>query len=213
MYFDDPYDPNLENDYDDEAEPAKYYDDDMSSDISHHNRQHRERNDGPDYEDESSIASSTRLAQRRLIEKAKQSDPGYFTVKRSIQAKSKNSGGKSKPKTIGYYHTPSSPGMTIRNAVSGLYETGRRTGSKEQDLFFKVAMCTGENGPDTHFLFYDSPAQFERHFFCQVADDVMEKWNLTSNVMRLACAKAEEAANDGKYKRISRMGDNVIEVK
>ena len=193
MYYDDPYDPNLENDYNNEPEPAKYYDDNMSSKSSHNhpNRLHQD-------DDDSTLASSvssTRLARRQAIERAKQADPGYFSVKRNPEVFSKKMVGKPKPVKVGYYHTNCTPGNTIRNAVSGLYETGRLTGSKEQDLFFKMALCTGENGNDTHFLFYDSPAQCERHFYCKLSDEVKDKWNVKSAEMRLICTKAEEAAN------------------
>lgn len=211
MYFDDPYDPNLENDYDDaEVVPSKsHYDDDASSESdrrTHH--PNKERFDNFD-DDESSTTSTAHLARRRIIDKAKLSDPGYFTVKRFSPTKYNKYTGKPTPVTVGYYHTPTITGLTIRNAVSGLYETGRLVGSKEQDLFFKVGLCTGENGPDTHFLFYDSPSQCERHLFSQISDVIKDKWNLKSNAMRLVCAKAETAANDGKYKRVN----NMIEVK
>ena len=56
-------------------------------------------------------------------------------------------------------------GTKIRNAVTG-ERYDYKVGSKEQDLFFSVALCTGENGmKESLSLFYDSPEQYENHMF------------------------------------------------
>ncbi len=68
-------------------------------------------------------------------------------------------------------------GSPIRNAVTGL-PTNYLVGSKEEDLFYKVSICTGidrDNGP-IH-LYYDSPSQYENHQFTYVNDDVKEWWS------------------------------------
>jgi hypothetical protein len=66
-------------------------------------------------------------------------------------------------------------GTKIRNAVTGeRYEY--KVGSKEQDLFYSVALCTGENGmKESLSLFYDSPEQYENHMFQKI--DMMTKNN------------------------------------
>ena len=56
--------------------------------------------------------------------------------------------------------------------------TNYLVGSKEEDLFYKVSICTGidrDNGP-IH-LYYDSPSQYENHQFTYVNDDVKEWWS------------------------------------
>lgn len=58
-----------------------------------------------------------------------------------------------------------SVGTRIRNAVTG-ERYDYKVGSKEQDLFYSVALCTGENGmKESLALFYDSPEQYENHMF------------------------------------------------
>ena len=77
---------------------------------------------------------------------------------------------------IAYYFTDSNPGSTIRNAVTGIYESGNKFGSVNEDLFFKVGQsscfATGH-----HILFYDSPEQYEKHFRVTVHDDIKSKWS------------------------------------
>jgi hypothetical protein len=66
-------------------------------------------------------------------------------------------------------------GTKIRNAVTG-ERYDYKVGSKEQDLFFSVALCTGENGmKESLSLFYDSPEQYENHMFQKI--DMMVKGN------------------------------------
>ena len=75
---------------------------------------------------------------------------------------------------IAYFHTDFNPGSTIRNAVTGIYESGFKFGSTNEDLFFKVAQsCCG---PDHHILFYDTPEQYEKHFRTAVTTDMKTKW-------------------------------------
>ena len=59
-------------------------------------------------------------------------------------------------------------GTTIRNAVSGERYIGHRVGTRNEDLYFKAMICTGEFGPDPVTLFYDSPEQYERHMLTTV---------------------------------------------
>ena len=66
-------------------------------------------------------------------------------------------------------------GTKIRNAVTG-ERYDYRVGSKEQDLFYSVGLCTGENGmKESLALFYDSPEQYENHMFQNI--DMMTKNN------------------------------------
>jgi hypothetical protein len=74
-------------------------------------------------------------------------------------------------------------GTKIRNAVTGeKYEY--RVGSKEQDMFFSVGLCTGENGmKESLSLFYDSPEQYENHMFQTI--DVTSKSNWHYDCIKL----------------------------
>jgi hypothetical protein len=66
-------------------------------------------------------------------------------------------------------------GTKIRNAVTG-ERYDYKVGSKEQDLFYSVALCTGENGmKESLSLFYDSPEQYENHMFQKI--DMTSKGN------------------------------------
>lgn len=78
---------------------------------------------------------------------------------------------------IAYFHTHSNPGSTIRNAVTGSYESGFKFGSVNEDLFFKV-------GQGHHILFYATPEQYEKHFRTTVQDDVKKKWSEKSTRRR-----------------------------
>ena len=78
--------------------------------------------------------------------------------------------------TINMYGSGDS-GSFIRNAVTGSI-TNYVVGSKDQDLFYKVAMCTGlDRDHRPVHLFYDSPTQYENHQFTYVSDEVKESWS------------------------------------
>jgi len=80
---------------------------------------------------------------------------------------------------IEYYHTTNSPGFTVRNAVTGMYETGCKVGSSDEDAFFKVNVSSnGTNTRDPHILYFDNPEQYERHFVTKISQADKEKWNL-----------------------------------
>ena len=67
-------------------------------------------------------------------------------------------------------------GTFIRNAVTGEY-TNHRVGSKESNLYYSVANCTGLdklNGP-VH-LYYNSPSEYEKHQFTAVDQEAKDSW-------------------------------------
>jgi hypothetical protein len=169
MYYDDPYDPNLPNDYD---EPVDHYEDEVDN--------------------QSAVSSSTidtrRLRQRKLTEDAKTLDKGYAVAKLVIG---------NLPAKIPYYHTSYHPGSTIRNAVTGIYQTPHSVGKPNQDLYFKVIFPV-PSPSDAHQLFYDSPDQYEKHFHCQVSDAVRKKWN---DRVEIARAREQELYNKEAEKR------------
>jgi hypothetical protein len=74
-------------------------------------------------------------------------------------------------------HGSGDSGSLIRNAVTGAI-TNYVVGSKDQDLFYKVAMCTGlDRDYKPVHLFYDSPTQYENHQFTYVSDEAKELWS------------------------------------
>lgn len=82
--------------------------------------------------------------------------------------------GTRKPTIISFYTTRCVPGAKIRNAVDGIYEN-HRVGKKEEDLYFKVRMATGQfsYGND---LYYHSPEQYEKHFSMKLDERMKTKW-------------------------------------
>ena len=68
------------------------------------------------------------------------------------------------------------PGTTIINALTGQKYPGHIVGKYDEDLYFKVMLCSGENGPNPVTLFYDTPAQYERHFYRTVSQNSKDEW-------------------------------------
>ena len=103
-------------------------------------------------------------------------DKGYHKMKQKVDGIYKN---------IEYYKTPNRPGAIVRNAISGNY-TSVLVGSLKEDLYYKVnitATETDKNNPSV--LFFDSPEQFEKHFYCTVSKNTKEKWRLKNTNVRL----------------------------
>ena len=175
MYYDDPYDPNLPNDYDDPAPPADYEDDARSATTS-----------------AGGATLDTRQKYiRKLTKEQRMLEKGYAITKTVIN---------NVPHEIAYYHTSYYPGSTIRNAVTGIYQTPHHVGKATQDLYFKVVNPVSGDNP--HQLFYDSPEQFEGHFHCQVSDQVRRKWN-----ERVAVARQREQE---RYNKEQQRGEVVV---
>ena len=111
------------------------------------------------------------------LERTKRVDRGYNVVLRKFQKKD----GTFKNKKIDIY-TSGGHGTNIRDAESGQYYTNL-VGSKDEDLFFKVALATGEctsrNGSNT--LFYLSPQHYESHQNCKVNQELIDKWERKRN--------------------------------
>ena len=50
-------------------------------------------------------------------------------------------------------------------------------GSKEEDSLFSVIIATGETGQTPLILFYDTPEQYERHFFVDLTPETKQRWH------------------------------------
>jgi len=127
------------------------------------------------------IASSN---QTKELNNIKSFDSGYGYVyrnKSSAPSKVKNA-------KVDCY-TSGDSGMRIRNAETGQYYK-YKVGSKEEDLFFKIALATGElkttNG--SNVLFYDSPEQYEKHLMAEIDEEIKERW-VNKKKMQIAKGK------------------------
>jgi hypothetical protein len=134
----------------------------------------------------------------KTFEKAKRMDKGYNVIYRKALRKD----GRSYNKKIELY-TSSSTGCRIRDAETGSYLPSL-VGSKDEDLYFKVSLATGEctsaNGSTT--LFYSSPQHYANHLMCEVDPQIALKWEDKKNA-RLAELKREKRDN----------ANSVVEVK
>ena len=107
----------------------------------------------------------------------KKTDPGYNKfyahTKKIINGKTVK-----KQFQIKLYTTSLVPGSMIRSALGGGYNTNYRVGNKDEYLFYKVGLCTGEckssNGSNT--FFFDSPEQYEKTFNVSVPQNVKTDW-------------------------------------
>ena len=110
--------------------------------------------------------------QEDAVAKALREDRGLNTLTRKVQMDS----GKIKNKRIRVF-TSSGVGTRIRDAETGEYYPNK-VGSKDEDLFFKVAIATGEcnsaNGSNT--LFYCSPQHYENHLYSTVDPERIALW-------------------------------------
>lgn len=70
----------------------------------------------------------------------------------------------------------SQTGSRIRNAVTG-QRYPHLVGSSDEDLYFKVSDSTGREGRSYPLtLFYDSPEQYENHFFTTLEPHIKSLW-------------------------------------
>jgi hypothetical protein len=83
---------------------------------------------------------------------------------------------KNKRMKVEFYETVLTPNRFIKNALTGVIESPYRVGSADEDLFYSVMLSTGECGQTPPCLFYDSPEQYERHFYTTVPDEVKLRW-------------------------------------
>ena len=75
-----------------------------------------------------------------------------------------------------FFETTLAANRYIKNAITGAIEAPFRVGTEDEDLFFSVFLSTGECGPTPPCLFYDSPEQYERHFYTKVSDELKARW-------------------------------------
>jgi hypothetical protein len=123
-----------------------------------------------DIESESTIS----VVKKNKFVEINTNDPGYFCVKDKIHGK--------KTRVVAY-SSCLIPGVPIRNAMTGYFETDymgkptARVGTSDEDQFFKVTLAINGIGSATRTLFYDSVGQYERHFKTRVSQATTDIWN------------------------------------
>jgi hypothetical protein len=121
-----------------------------------------------DYETISTVDSTVKQ-QQKIIDAYKQSDPNYHKVKFIDE--------KRKSYFVELYTTPNVIGAPIRNAVTGIRHSNYLVGSRQEHLYFKIKLATGQIGRDSATMFFDTPEQCERHMRQGNIDPrVKEKW-------------------------------------
>jgi len=110
----------------------------------------------------------------------KKADRGFNKIYRNVVRESDS---KIIKKKIELY-TTGGTGSNIRDAETGEYYS-EFVGSKYEDLYFKVALSTGEcrslNGSST--LFYLSPQHYERHLYVDMNEDIINNWEEKKNAL------------------------------
>ena len=80
------------------------------------------------------------------------------------------------------YDVNNSPGIKIRNAVTGYYEytssnnKSCRIGSLHEHCFFTMKLCINGYNRQGRLLFYDNPEQCERHLRIKLDNNIKEQW-------------------------------------
>lgn len=163
MYYDDPYDPNYKNDYEEVPYHANYIED-------------------YDTDTDSATVTSRVLKNRKLIEESKMKDKGYCKIERiGIYSNKPNS-----KTNIEIYSGSDNPGSPIRDAITGSRFSKYKVGSRDENLFFKVGLVTGEKGlRGNRLFFFDNPEQYERHMHCVLDQKVKNDW-LEKNLEEIA---------------------------
>jgi len=128
---------------------------------------------------DNSSLNTTQKNQKKYHDLLKASDKNYHKIKRRIDGVLTS---------IDLYNTTTTPGFPIRGAITGSTYPFK-VGSKDEYLFFKVAISTPEKtiGPDNNIFYFDNPEQYERVMGFEVSRDCKEMWHdryITQQVAR-----------------------------
>ena len=104
--------------------------------------------------------------QKDAYNKLKLMDKGYRQITRY------NNG---KKVAIELYVTSQTPGVAIRDAVTGS-RYNMKVGSFHEDAFFKVKDVSGELSRDYGVLYFETPKQAEKYLNITISDKEKEKW-------------------------------------
>lgn len=148
MYYDESFDPNIENEF---------------SLVPHFDETYSIANSV------TTMNSNTKKYLKQL-ELLKMQDKDYRKIDRYFNGKKKS---------IELYATNSTPGTRIRDATSGSRINNAKVGSRDEDMFYKVAICTAEkgiSGADSNIFFFDTPENYERITGATVSPQDKSRW-------------------------------------
>lgn len=153
-----------------------------------------------EYEDESESKSGSSFVYqnrgKRYHSTTKSTDKAFHTVRRNIG---------NEIVQISYYQTGFTPGTMIRDAITGIHDPSCRVGKADEYLYFKVCMSTGEGSRgkygevEPHYLYYDSPESYERHFCSKLDAYAKSRWTERARKQR----QHYQSLIDEKERRIS----------
>jgi len=129
---------------------------------------------------ETSASNEVSRKQRKMLEDIKKLDKGYNKINVMLN---------NKKKSIEFYSTSIFPGSKIRGAIGGSYYPGFKVGSRDEDLFFKIACSTGDC-KNSNICFFDTPEQFENHMHISIEQSVKERWYEKFNNERISRQKS-----------------------
>ena len=135
-----------------------------------------------------------KFASNKELDMIRSSDVGYNKMYRQVPRASDD---KLIKKKIDFY-TSGIVGSNIRDAESGDYYKFL-VGSKEEDLYFKVSLATGEckSKNKSHTLFYLSPSHYTSHMYTDVTNTIISNWEKKQE----KCAKFLEEESISKKQR------------
>jgi len=119
------------------------------------------------YNDLYSEGSVSHPSYSRSIHKRQPRVPYQHVLKRVINGKTAR---------ITVFETNLTLHSTIRNAITGTIYPGLRVGTRDEHQFFSVVLATGELGQNSVALFFETPEQYERHFYTTVNQTVKSEW-------------------------------------
>ena len=89
-------------------------------------------------------------------------------------------------------HSSGDTGSHIRNAVTGrYYGKDHLVGSSIEDLYFRVGHSVGA---EMKKLFFDSPDQYEKHFYSNVEKDVTNGLNIKRSWAQRVMSRQQEVS-------------------
>jgi hypothetical protein len=117
---------------------------------------------------EYSSLSENRKKQRKYKDEIKKIDKGYNKLK---------FGGKNIPRfEVELYSTTNTPGVLIRDAVTGARYSEFRVGTLNEHLFFKTSLVCGNNNSEMSTFFFNSPEEMEKVLKTTIMQSDKEKW-------------------------------------
>lgn len=127
------------------------------------------------------------------ITRALKEDKGLNTLIRRVTLDN----GKTKNKRIRVF-TSNGVGSRIRDAETGEYYANR-VGSKDEDLFFKVIIATGEcnSANGSNKLFYISPRHYENHLYTDVDPERVAVWEAKRDVRLKELKRSSQSTYNG----------------